>query len=148
MNMVIAQATVSTSGDAGGGSIIFSIIWLAVVVAMLVAMWKVFVKAGQPGWACLIPIYNYVVLFRITGKSPWWILGMLVPFLNIFVGIRLIFNLASVFGRGIGFGFGLLFLFPIFIMILAFGEGEYVGPGGHPATAPPAPGFAPAPTAT
>src|ERR1700674_1388919 len=115
MNLIMAQVSVttSTSGDvgtaAGGG--IFSIIWLVVVVAMIAAMWKIFTKAGQPGWAAIIPLYNYIVLFRITGKSAWWILGLMVPFLNFYVAIRLVFNLASVFGRGIGFGFGLLFLF-------------------------------------
>jgi hypothetical protein len=69
-------------------------------------------------------------MLQITGRSGWWLLGLLVPFLNIFVAIRLVFDLAKVFGRGVGFGFGLLFLFPIFVMILAFGDAVYVGPNG------------------
>ena len=129
MNTLVAQATVSTSADAGSGSPILAIVWLAVVVAMIAAMWMLFAKAGKPGWAAIIPIYNTVTLLQITGKSGWWFLGLCVPLLNIYVYIRLIFNLASVFGRGMGFGFGLLFLFPIFVMILGFGSAEYVGPG-------------------
>ena len=130
---ILAQTTANTSG-AVGGSIIGSLVWLAITVVLVVALWKLFVKAGHPGWASLIPIYNTVVMLRITGHSGWWILGMLVPFLNFFVIIRLVFNLATVFGRGIGFGFGLLFLSPIFIPILAFGSSRYEGstPGaGH-----------------
>src|SRR6185369_8049439 len=98
MNSFLAQVTtsVSTSGDAGAG-IVGSVVWLVVTVAMIVAIWKLFTKAGQPGWASLIPIYNTIVLLRITGRSGWWFLGMLVPFLNFFVIIRLIFDLARVF---------------------------------------------------
>jgi len=148
MNSFLAQVTtsVSTTGDAGVG-IVGSVVWLVVTVAMIVAIWKLFTKAGQPGWASLIPIYNTIVLLRITGRSGWWFLGMLVPFLNFFVIIRLIFDLARVFGRGVGFGFGLLFLFPIFLLILAFGDAEYLGPdGSRTKTSGPA-SFAPAPLA-
>jgi len=147
MHTVFAQVTTSTSSGAVGGSIVASLIWLVVVVARVVALWKVFQKAGQPGWAVLIPIYNYVVMFRITGRSPWWLLGMFVPFLNIFVAIRLVFDLARVFGRGVGFGFGLLFLFPIFVLMLAFGDAQYVGPAGQQPTPLASGGFASAPLA-
>ena len=125
----------------GIGAAIGALLWLVVVVAMIAGIWKLFAKAGRPGWAAIIPFYNYVVMFRITGRSPWWVLGMFVPFLNIFVAIRLVFDLAKVFGRGIGFGFGLLFLFPIFVLILAFGNAEYVGRDGH-RPQPSAPGSA------
>ena len=110
MNTVIAQSSVTTTGSVdAGASLVGTVIWLAITVALVVALWKLFVKAGRPGWATLIPIYNTVTLLQITGRSGWWLLGFLVPFLNIFVAIRLVFDLAKVFGRGIGFGFGLLF---------------------------------------
>jgi hypothetical protein len=148
MSTVIAQATVSTSasGDVGIG-IIGTVVWLAFVVVMLVAAWKLFAKAGRPGWASIIPIYNTITMLQITGRSGWWILGLCVPFLNIFVAIRLVFELARVFGRGVGFGFGLLFLFPIFVLILAFGDAQYVDPKASRASAFPPAGMAPAPTA-
>jgi hypothetical protein len=144
MHMVLLQTT--ASADAGTSSLISTVISLAIAVVMIVAIWKVFEKAGRPGWAAIIPIYNTITLLNITGKSGWWFLGMLVPFLNIYVYIRLVFNLASVFGRGIGFGFGLLFLFPIFLLILAFGDAQYVGPGGNRGVAASAP-YSPAPVA-
>jgi hypothetical protein len=149
MNMAIAQATLSTStsvsGDAGGGSLIGGLVGLVIAVLMVVAMWRVFAKAGRPGWASLIPIYNTITMLRITGRSGWWFLGFMVPFLNIFVAIRLVFDLARVFGRGVGFGFGLLFLLPIFILILAFGDAQYVGPTGKRETPLSPPDFAAAP---
>jgi hypothetical protein len=147
MHTMFAQATATANSGAGAGSAIVSIVWLAVTVAMLVAAWKVFAKAGKPGWASLIPIYNTITMLRITGRSGWWLLGMMVPFLNFFVIIRLVFDLARVFGRGVGFGFGLLFLFPIFVMILAFGDAEYVGPSGPRRAPVPSGGFAAAPIA-
>jgi hypothetical protein len=103
-----------------------SLVWLGVVAILIVAQWRIFTKAGQPGWACLIPIYNMVKMLHITGRSGWWLLGFCVPLLNIFVAIRLVFDLAGAFGRGVGFGFGLLLLSPIFIPVLAFGKSSYV----------------------
>jgi Family of unknown function (DUF5684) len=106
-----------------------SVLWLGIVVLLIAAYWRIFAKAGRPGWASLVPIYNAVTLLHITGRSGWWILGMCVPLLNIFVFIRLVFELAGSFGRGIGFGFGLLLLSPIFVPVLAFGDSRYVGRG-------------------
>jgi hypothetical protein len=147
MHMILAQATAITDSGAGSGSIIGTMVWLAITVAMLVAAWKLFVKAGQPGWASLIPFYNTVTLLRITGRSGWWLVGFMVPFLNLFVIIRLVFDLARVFGHGVGFGFGLLFLFPVFVMILAFGDAAYVSPNNYRTTRVPVGGFASAPIA-
>jgi len=108
-------------------SVVYPLVSLAIVVVLIAAYWRIFAKAGRPGWASLIPIYNIVTLLHITGRSGWWFLGMCVPLLNIFVLIRLVFELARAFGRGIGFGFGLLLLSPIFIPVLGFGASQYVG---------------------
>src|SRR3569833_3826240 len=125
---LLAQTASSSAAGAAGIGIVGSLVWLAFVVYSLVTTWLVYTKAGAPGWASIIPVYNVVKLLQITGHSGWWVLGLCVPFLNLFVAIRLIFNLASVFGKGVGFGFGLLFLSPIFMGILAFGDARYVGP--------------------
>jgi len=102
-----------------------SLVWLGLTVVLIVAQWRIFTKAGVPGWACLVPIYNVLKLLQISGRSGWWLLGFGVPFLNVFVMIRLVFDLASAFGRGVAFGFGLLLLAPVFIPVLAFGGSTY-----------------------
>ena len=107
------------------------LISLGLTVVLIVAMWRIFTKAGVPGWVSLIPVYNTVKMLHITGRSGWWILGMCVPFLNFFVAIRLMFDLARAFGRGVGFGFGLLLLSPVFIPILGFGDARYVSRSAH-----------------
>src|SRR6478672_11028022 len=66
-----------------GGSVIFAITELAIIVFVIVALWKVYAKAGEPGWAAIIPIYNIIVLLRIAGKPWWWILLLLIPLVNI-----------------------------------------------------------------
>lgn len=105
------------------GVIIFMFaIWLFV----LVAMWKVFTKAGKPGWACIIPIYNLVVLLQIIRKPMWWIVMFFIPFVNIIFVILLYVELAKSFGKGTGFAVGLLLLGIIFLPILAFGSAQYV----------------------
>ena len=106
----------------------FWIVWCAVVVFYLAAMWKVFTKAGQPGWAAIIPIYNLVVLAQIAGKPVWWVLLMLIPIVNIVVAIMIWHSVSTNFGKGVGFTLGLVFLGFIFIPILAWGDAQYLGP--------------------
>lgn len=101
---------------------------LALSVFILVAMWKVYAKAGKPGWACLVPFYNTYCLFEIAFGNGWLFLLTFVPCVNFVFLIMLYFKLAKAFGQGVGFGFGLLFLSPIFFAILAFGKSQYVGP--------------------
>ncbi len=101
---------------------------LILCVVVYVAMWKMFVKAGKPGWACLVPFYNIYCLFDMAFGNGWLFLLIFVPCVNFVIAIMLYFKLASAFGQGVGFGFGLLFLFPIFTLILGFGKAEYIGP--------------------
>ena len=113
---------------ASGVSAVYAILSLAISVLTLVAMWKLFVKAGRAGWKCLIPFYNTYCLYDIAWGTGWLFLLMFVPCVNVVVGIMMLFKLAKAFGQGTGFGFGLLFLNTIFILILGFGSAEYVGP--------------------
>lgn len=118
----------AASGAAMAGFMgIYMVIMLAVCVISIVALWKIFAKTGEPGWAAIIPFYNTYTLFKITMGNGWLFLLMFVPLVNIVIEIMVLFKLAKVFGHGVGFGFGLLFLSPIFILILAFGSSEYVG---------------------
>jgi hypothetical protein len=103
------------------------IVVLSVAILVLVSFWKVFVKAGQPGWASLIPIYNVVVLLRIAGRPGWWLLLFLIPLVNLAVALLVSVDIAKAFGKGAGFGIGLAFLGFIFYPVLAFSDAEYVG---------------------
>ena len=107
---------------------VFAIVVLATAVIVIVSMWKVFTKAGKPGWAWIIPIYGLVVLLRIVGRPLWWLLLMLIPIVNLVVTIIVCIDLAKSFGKGAGFGLGLLFLGLIFFPILGFGHARYTGP--------------------
>lgn len=101
------------------------LIWLAVLVFVLVSMWKVFTKAGQPGWAVLIPIYNLYVLIKIAGKPGWWLILYIIPLVNIVISVIVCIGIAERFGKGAGFGIGLWLLGIIFYPILAFGSATY-----------------------
>lgn len=103
----------------------FLIVPLGIGLLVLVAMWKVFTKAGQPGWACLIPIYNAYVFLKIAGKPGWWLLLLLIPLVNIIIWIVALIAFAQKFGKGGGFVAGLIFLPFIFYPILAFGDAQY-----------------------
>ena len=104
------------------------IISLVISVLTIIAMWKIFKKAGKPGWASIIPFYNTYCLFDLAWGNGWLFLLSLVPCVNIVVMIMLYFKLAKAFGKGTAFGFGLLFSNTIFFLILGFGNAEYVGP--------------------
>jgi len=105
--------------------------YLAIIILVLIAQWQIFQKANQPGWACIIPIYNIIVLLRIVGKPWWWFLLMLIPIVNIVLGIWVLNLLSKSFGKEEGFTIGLIFLPFIFYPILGFGNATYKGPAGN-----------------
>jgi uncharacterized protein DUF5684 len=107
---------------------LFWIIWCVVIVFQVAAIWKVFEKAGQPGWAAIIPIYNGIVMLQIAGRPIWWILLYLIPVVNIIVAIMVLVDFAKSFGKGVGFALGLIFLPIIFFPVLAWGDAQYQGP--------------------
>lgn len=102
-------------------------VYFAVLALMVVSNWLVFTKAGRPGWAAIIPIYNTYILLKIAGKPGWWLIGLFVPLVDLIIWILIYDGLAKNFGRGVGFTIGLIFLPFIFLPILAFGSAEYVG---------------------
>ena len=117
------QKALSDQGP-GVGTYIFAIV---LSVVMIAAMWKVFTKAGKPGWASIIPIYNIIVLLSIAGKPAWWIILFLIPLVNFIFLILTYVGLANRFGKGGGFAVGLVLLSPIFVPILGFGGSQYQG---------------------
>lgn len=106
----------------------FAIIYLAVLVLLVVSMWKIYDKAGKPGWAAIVPIYNIIVLLEIVNKPIWWIILLLIPFINIIFAIIIIHRLSLSFGQGVGFTILLLLLGIVGFPMLAFGDYKYVGP--------------------
>ena len=64
---------------------LFFFIYFAVIILVIASIWKIFTKAGKPGWASIVPIYNTIVLLEIVGKPTWWIILLLIPFVNIIV---------------------------------------------------------------
>lgn len=102
---------------------------LALIVVVVAGVWKMFEKAGQPGWTAIIPLYNIYVLLKIAGRPGWWLILFLVPFVNIVINIIVAIDIAKAFGQGAAFGFFLNFLFGgIGFVILGFGNFRYVGP--------------------
>jgi hypothetical protein len=102
--------------------------WLAFIILVIASLWVVFTKAGKPGWAAIVPIYNVIVMLEIVGKPMWWILLLLIPLVNIVIAIMLAIEMAKSFGKGTGFGIGLALLPFIFYPILAFGAATYQHP--------------------
>lgn len=115
-----------TGGAAGAAfGMVFTLVSLAIVFLLVASVWKVFVKAGEPGWAAIVPIYNLIVLLKVAGKPLWWIILLLIPFVNFIALILVGISLAQNFGKGAGFGVGLGLLGFIFFPILGFGDAVY-----------------------
>ncbi len=110
------------------GGLLPALLGLVFGILLIAAMWRIFTKAGRPGWVALIPIYNTIVLLEIVGRPWWWLLLMLIPFVNFVVAFIIYNDLAKSFGKGIGFMLGLVFLSFIFFPILGFGNARYLGP--------------------
>lgn len=118
-------------GAAAGGAVgaIMGLVQLAIGILMLISIWKVYVKAGKPGWAAIVPIYNVIVMLQIAEKPLWWIVLFFVPIANLIVGILTLAGVAKAFGRGAGTVVGLIFLPFVFWPMLGFGSAEYEGAG-------------------
>jgi len=120
MNEGCAECPVGAGVEAG--ILIFELILIAIAI---IGLWKLFSKAGKPGWASIIPIYNTIVMIEIAGKPIWWIFLFFIPVVNIVVSVLVMIGLAKNFGRGAGTVIGLIFLPLIFLLILGFGSAEY-----------------------
>ncbi|MGD0998610.1 MAG: DUF5684 domain-containing protein, partial [Thermoleophilia bacterium] len=141
----VASFAASAGGSLFGG--VYFLFWLVVIVLYVVSMWKVFIKAGKPGWAAIIPIYNVIVLLEIVNRPLWWIILYFIPLVNLVIMIIVSLDVARVFGKGPGFGIGLWLLGFIFYPILAFSDAQYGGPAPAPAAAYGAAPYAAAPYA-
>ena len=104
------------------------VVWIcyfAFVILMIAGLWKTFSKAGQPGWAAIIPIYNLIVLCQVAGRPIWWFLLLLICFPIFYIIICI--DIAKRFGKGGGFAVGLIYLPFIFFPMLGFGSAQYQG---------------------
>jgi hypothetical protein len=127
MNTFITLAQASSDAAAAGAGIAVMVVYALFIVVMIASLWALFSKAGEPGWAAIVPIFNAVVMVKIAGKPIWWVLLLFIPLVNFIVSIILMIELAKAFGKGAGFGIGMVFLPFIFLPMLAFGSAQYQG---------------------
>ncbi len=103
------------------------VIYVVVMIVVIAGMWKAFEKAGQPGWACLVPIYNIYILTQMAGKPAWWIVLFLIPIVNLFAAIVMMIEIAKNFGKDSGFGIALALFGFVCWPILGFGDAKWQG---------------------
>lgn len=134
--MYAASAGATTDAMSNMYAALQTMLYVIVVIAIvqIVSMWKIFTKAGEKGWKAIIPIYNLITLYKISGVSPWLVLLYLLSVIPVVGGlvtfistIYVYSKLSKSFGKDIGYTLGLIFLTPIFFAMLAFGSAEYVG---------------------
>lgn len=125
MLAALHQTYETSDGVSGGLIALYVIVSLAIAVLIIASVWKTFTKANQSGWPAIIPILNYCVIARISGREWWWGLLTLIPCVGFVVTIILLIDLAKAFGHGVGFAIGLILLPFIFFPILGFGSSQY-----------------------
>ena len=131
--MLVAQYQYDVSPEIPVGAIIaFALIGLAFGVVAIIATWRVFTKAGQPGWAAIVPFYNTYVLLKVVGRPGWWLVLYFIPLVNLVILIIVAIDLAKAFGKGGGFAAVLILFSFIGLCILGFGDSRYVGPVADP----------------
>lgn len=119
------QAVEAIAGAFSGVSLIIS---LVVMVVLIIAMWKLFEKAGEAGWKSLIPFYSTYILFKIAWGNGLLFLLMFVPCANVVVSFIVLWKLCKAFDQGIGMYLLMLFVTPVAWLILGFGSAQYIGP--------------------
>ena len=104
---------------------VYAVIYVIVMIILIVANWKIFTKAGKPGWAILIPIYNIIVMLQIVEKPVWWIVMLFIPVVNIVFAIMIIYNFVLKFGKP-GWHVILALVFGvIYYPYIAFSDAKY-----------------------
>jgi hypothetical protein len=133
--------TPSSTGSTGSavGTLVMVFAGLAIAAIIITGMWRVFTKAGQKGWAALIPIYNTYILLKIVNRPAWWLLVMLfIPIADLLLAIIVMHDLAKAFGKGAGMTIALVLVPFVALPVLGFGKAEYTGPSAPAAPASPA----------
>jgi hypothetical protein len=112
-----------------GFMVVMWLIGAILAVISIISLWKLFVKAGKPGWAALVPIYNIVVMLEIVGRPVWWVFLYFVPVVSLVASVIVTLDFAKSYGKDLVFGI-LMILFPVpMYPILAFSKStQYVGP--------------------
>lgn len=125
-----ASSSADAAAAAGAASflLVFWLIWLVATVVMVVALWKLFTKAGKPGWAAIVPIYNVAVMLEISGRPVWWLVLFLVPIFGTWIGIVMMLDFVRSYGKSMGFGVVSVFFPYVTLPIMAFDKSKYVGP--------------------
>lgn len=119
----------TASAGLGAALLVPLLISLVIAVFELVAVWKVFTKAGKPGWGAIIPFYNLYLLIKVAGRPGWWLILYIIPLVNIIIHVIVSLDIARAFGKGAGFGVIGLWLFGVIgYPILGFGSAQYLGP--------------------
>lgn len=113
-----------------GLAILIILIYLGILALIIVSNWKIYTKAGKPGWATIVPFYNIIILLEIVGKPWWWLFLMMIPVANIVFAVWTVNLLSKSFGKNEGFTVGLILLPVIFYPILGLGSATYQGPAG------------------
>ena len=117
---------VAASSSSGAGVLI--VIYLAIVILYVAAYWRLFAKAGEPGWGAIVPIYNLYLYCKIAGRPEWWLILFFIPLVNIVFALILAMDIAKAFSKSSGFGIGIWLLSFIFVPILGFGQAVYTKP--------------------
>jgi uncharacterized membrane protein YhaH (DUF805 family) len=140
VSTLLAQtSTPSSGGEGGAAGVLSTLVFLALFVLVLAGFWKVFTKAGQPGWVCIIPIVNIYFLLKVAGRPGWWLILFFIPFVNFIISIVVSHDISRSFGRGIGTTVGLVLVPFVFYPVLGFGSAAYQGPAAAGGAAEPVP---------
>lgn len=115
------------TGDTAGlfASAAFMTLMFGWLILVLVAGWKMYVKAGQPGWVAIIPFLNLFGLLKIAHRPLWWFVLFLIPFVNIVAFVIVMNDVSKAFGRELGTTLLLIFLTAIGYLVLGFGDARY-----------------------
>lgn len=121
---VTFETTTETSGLSGGAIAGIAVGYLAILIVLCIAYWRIFTKLGLPGWQGIVPIVNVYMLFKARGQREplLWLLLFLIPCINIIALWFLASDTAELFGKTFGWKLVLFFLPGLGALILAFSD--------------------------
>lgn len=110
-----------------GASIAMIIVYLLIAAVIIVSYWKIYTKAGKPGWAAIVPIYNIIILLEIVKKPVWWVILFFIPCANIVAMVLVALEFVKVFGKPSWHAALMILVGIVYLPYIAFSDAKYVG---------------------
>ena len=79
--------------------LVLVLIQLFILLLPSVGLYKMFEKAGTPGWKAFIPFYNTWIMLELAERPKHWVFWQLIPVVGWFISMGIFVEFVKAFGK-------------------------------------------------